>query len=122
MNNKNTQNIVAKRSDLFSYIEKRANDLALNGTKHPFKWHKNIAGLQSPKTVEATRLALQKLDVDDYVSKVLDPAESAARPNAKTVISQLRGKIHSEFELGPLYSVELSLEYQDQTRRVALLA
>ena len=123
MNNKKTKDIVANtQSDLFSHIEKRANDLALNGTKHPFKWHKNIAGLQSPKTVEATRLALQKLDVDDYVAKVLDPAESAARPNAKAVISQLRGKIHSEFELGPLYSVELSLEYQDQTRRVALLA
>lgn len=110
------------QSDLFSDIEKRANDLSLNGNKHPFKWHQEISGLISPKDVEATRQALKKLDVDDYVAKVLDPAESATRPNAKAVISQIRGKIHTEFELGPLYSVELSLEYNGNTRRVALIA
>ena len=123
MNNKKQIDTKAKpQTDLFSHIEKRANDLALNGNKHPFKWHKNIEGLLSPKTIEATRQSLKKLDVDDYVSKVLDPAESAARPNAKTVISQLRGKIHSEFELGPLYCVELSLEYKNESRRVAIIA
>ena len=104
--NTKKQNTTAANTQpsLFSDIEKRANDLALNGNKHPFKWHKNIEGLLSPKSVEATRQSLKKLDVDDYVSKVLDPAESTSRPNAKAVISQIRGKIHSEFELGPLYS------------------
>jgi len=122
--NTKKQNTTAANTQpsLFSDIEKRANDLALNGNKHPFKWHKNIEGLLSPKSVEATRQSLKKLNVDDYVSKVLDPAESTSRPNAKAVISQIRGKIHSEFELGPLYSVELSLEHQGRTRRVALIA
>ena len=67
-------------------------------------------------------MALLKLDVDEYVAKVLDTAESTSRPNAKAVISQLRGKIHNEFELGPLYSVELSLEYDGQSRRIAIIA
>ena len=110
------------QSDLFTDVERRANNLALNGTKHPFKWHENIEGLISPKKVESTRQALKKLDVDDYVAKVLDPAESATRPNAKDILSQVRGKIHSEFELGPLYAVELSLEHDGRTRRVALIA
>jgi len=110
------------QSDLFSDVERRANNLALNGTKHPFDWHENIKGLIKPKKIEATRQALKKLDVDDYVAKVLDPAESTSRPNAKQAISQIRGKIHSEFELGPLYSVELSLEFEGRTRRVALIA
>ncbi|RBP51539.1 biotin carboxylase N-terminal domain-containing protein [Arenicella xantha] len=107
---------------LFKDIERRANNLSLNGTKHPFKWHENIDGLLSHTQVEATRQQLKKLSVDDYVAKVLDPAESATRPNAKTIISQLRGKIHQEFELGPLYSIELSLEYNGGTRRLAFIA
>jgi len=122
--NTKTQNTAEfdTQSDLFSDVERRANNLALNGTKHPFPWHENIKGLINPQQIEATRQALKKLDVDDYVSKVLDPAESTSRPNAKAIISQIRGKIHSEFELGPLYAVELSLEYEGQTRRVALIA
>lgn len=109
-------------TDLFSDIERRANNLSLNGNKHPFKWHQKVVGLIPPKQVEATRQKLRKLTVDDYVSTVLDPAESANRPSSKAAISQLRGKIHSEFELGPLYSVELSLEYKDETRRIAIIA
>ena len=107
---------------LFQDIERRAHNLSLNGTKHPFKWHQNVSGLMSPKQVESARQALKKLAVDDYVSKVLDPAESTSRPSAKEVINQIRGKIHSEFELGPLYSVELSLEHEGKTRRIAIIA
>jgi len=122
----NTQNHTnagnSMQADLFSDIERRANNISLNGQKHPFKWHENIVGLLSPKQVEADRLALKNLAVDDYVAKVLDSAESANRASAKAVVSQLRGKIHNEFELGPLYSLELSLEYKDEIRRVAIIA
>jgi acetyl/propionyl-CoA carboxylase alpha subunit/acetyl-CoA carboxylase beta subunit len=107
---------------LFKDIERRAKNLSLNGRKHPFKWHQNISGLLNPDAVEQTRQALKKLTVDDYVAKVLDPAESTSRPSARDVVSKLRGKIHSEFELGPLYSVELSLEHNGKTRRLAFIA
>jgi len=116
-----TPNRHGQSISLFKDIERRASDLSLNGARHPFKWHQNINGLLSLKQIDANRHALNQLSVDDYVSTVLDSAESANRPSAKKVVSQLRGKIHSEFELGPLYSVELSLEYQDQTRRLALI-
>lgn len=107
---------------LFKDIERRAKNLSLNGRKHPFKWHQDISGLLSPKAVELTRQSLKELTVDDYVTKVLDPAESTSRPSARDAISKLRGKIHSEFELGPLYSVEISLEYNGATRRLAFIA
>jgi len=107
---------------LFKDIERRAKNLALNGIKHPFKWHQNVAGLLSPKEVENNRQKLKKLAVDDYVAAVLDPAESASRPSARVAISQLRGKIYSEFELGPLYSVEIGLEYEGKSRRLAFIA
>jgi len=108
--------------DLFTDVEQRANNLSLNGTAHPFKWHENVAGLLSPKQVEAERYALKKLSVDDYVTKVLDAAESTSRRSAKDIVAKLRGKIHNEFELGALYSVELSLEYNGEARRIAFIA
>ncbi|MBL4671217.1 MAG: hypothetical protein JKX81_03070, partial [Arenicella sp.] len=107
---------------LFKDIERRAKNLSLNGRKHPFKWHQDISGLLSPKAVELTRQSLKELTVDDYVAKVLDPAESTSRPSARAAVSKLRGKIHSEFELGPLYSVEISLEHNGATRRLAFIA
>ena len=122
MNNKNQ--ITAPdgiTNSLFTDVERRARDLSLNGTKHPFKWHQNVSGLISPKKVEQIRQSLKKLAVDDYVSQVLDGAESASRPSAKTAVSKLRGKIHSEFELGPLYSLEISLEYEGQSRRLGFI-
>jgi len=120
----NTKNptTAGQKNSLFKDVERRANNLSLNGTKHPFKWHKKIKGLMGTKSVETARHNLKKLAVDDYVSAVLDPAESTTRTSAKDTISKLRGKIHSEFELGPLYSVELALEYDGQTRRLALIA
>ena len=111
-----------KQVSLFKDVERRAKDLSLNGIKHPFKWHQKIAGLLSPQQVETTRQSLKKLDVDDYVSTVLDPAESATRPSAREAVSKLRGKIHSEFELGPLYAVEISLEHNGEKRRLAFIA
>ena len=44
-----------KNRDLFSEIERRANNLSLNGNKHPFKWHQSVKGLIPPATVEARR-------------------------------------------------------------------
>lgn len=116
MENKN------KIIDLFNDVERRAKNLALSGKVHPFEWHNDIDGLLTPQAIESVRSSLHKLSVDDYVAKVLDPAESSKRPSAKDIISELRGKIHSEFELGPLYTIDLSLEYAGESRRIGLIA
>ena len=110
-----------KQIDLFNDIERRAKNLALSGKVHPFDWHENISGVLSPKQIEEVRQSLHKVSVDDYVARVLDAAESAKRPSAKDIIGTIRGKIHSEFELGPLYTAEISVEYEGETRRVGFI-
>jgi len=114
--NKNTQ------VDLFSDVERRAKNLSLSGVVHPFAWHNNVSGLMTKKQIETTRRSLRKLSVDDYVARVLDPAESATRPSAKDVVAKFRGKIHSEFELGSLYTAEIELERGKNKRRIGFVA
>ncbi|MBR9909710.1 MAG: ATP-grasp domain-containing protein [Gammaproteobacteria bacterium] len=107
---------------LLSEIEHRAKDFTLNGVVHPFEWHQQVEGLLSGKAIKAELKTLKSLSVDDYISRVLDPAEAASRPSAKAAVQQLRGKIYAEFELGPLYAVEMNLEYAGRSRRVGIIA
>ncbi len=107
---------------LFKDVERRATNISLNGTVHPFAWHKNIEGCLSEGQIEARRQQLKKLSVDDYVAEALDPAEAASRPSAKDAINKIRGKIHSEYELGPLYCVDLEIEHNNSSRRVGIIA
>lgn len=107
---------------LFDEVERRAQNLSLSGAAHRMDWPSEIKGLLSVGESEKIRKALQKKNVDDYVAEVLDPAESTKRLSAKSLISKFRGKVHSEFELGPLYSADLNLEYQGHARRIGILA
>ncbi len=107
---------------LFSDIEQRAKNYSLNGVTHPFDWQSRIDGLMSSEQLDQRQTELKSLSVDEYISTVLDPAESVMRPSAKSTIQQLRGRIYGEFELGPLYSVEMALEHGDKSRRVAFIA
>ncbi|MBT8114466.1 MAG: hypothetical protein KJP04_03755, partial [Arenicella sp.] len=65
---------------------------------------------------------MRELSVDDYVAETLDPAESVNRTSAKEIISQLPGTVHKEFELGPLYTADISLEFDSRKRRIGFLA
>ncbi|MEM7360704.1 MAG: biotin carboxylase N-terminal domain-containing protein [Pseudomonadota bacterium] len=121
MNTSDTSNST-EYSDLFADIEHRAKNLSLDGNKHPFDWHQNIDGLLSKKEIAAVRDELKSLDVDDYVARVLDPAESTSRPSTKAILSKFKGKIHSEFDLGPLYSVDITLQTKTGERRIAFIA
>ncbi len=108
--------------DLFNDVERRAKNLSLSGVTHPFDWHNNVTGLLTPQQIETVRQRLKSLNVDDYVSQVLDPAESTKRPSAKDIIAKFKGKIYNEFELGPLYTAEIDLQHGDQSRRIGFLA
>lgn len=120
--NSSDLNQAQENSDLFADIEHRAKNLSLDGAKHPFDWHQSIEGLLSRNDIAQLRSDLKALSVDDYVARVLDPAESTSRPSAKTLLSKLKGKIHSEFDLGPLYSVDISLQTASGQRRLAFIA
>jgi acetyl/propionyl-CoA carboxylase alpha subunit len=107
---------------LFREVEHRARNFSHDAIRHPFAWHAEISGLLSTEQLDSELAQLEALSVDDYIARVLDPAESPQRPSAKVVVQNLRGKIFNEFELGPLYCVEIDLEYQEQKRRVGLIA
>lgn len=111
-----------ERSDLFVDIEHRTKNFALDGTKHPFDWHQNIDGLLSKSQIDSIRNEIRALSVDEYVARVLDPAESTNRTSAKAILSKFKGQIHSEFDLGPLYSVDLTLQTPVGSRRLAFIA
>ena len=100
MNNTAQDNLI-----LFREVEHRARNFSLNAIQHPFPWHSEIEGLLSSKTITKELAQLESLTVDEYITRVLDPAESVQRSSAKVVVQGLRGKIYNEFELGPLYSV-----------------
>ncbi|NND80921.1 MAG: ATP-grasp domain-containing protein [Gammaproteobacteria bacterium] len=108
--------------DLFYDVERRAKNFALSGVVHPFAWHTQVAGLVDPKKIEKRRKALRALSVDEYVAEVLDAAESVKRPSAKDILATLPGTLIKEFELGPLYTADIKLEYEGRQRRVAFLA
>jgi acetyl/propionyl-CoA carboxylase alpha subunit/biotin carboxyl carrier protein len=107
---------------MFSEIEQRADSFAVNKIRHPFAWHADIEGLLSSKNISSELKHLESLSIDGYISRVLDPAESTQRLSAKSVLQAQRGKIFNEFDLGPLYSVEIALEYQGKQRRVGIIA
>ena len=118
----NISNLKDSNNDLFYDIERRANNILLNGIPHPFAWHNKVAGCLTPRQIQTAWRTLDQLSVDDYVERVLGAAESPTRPSAKEIVSRLRGTIHREFELGSLYCVELSLEYQSHSRRIGVIA
>ena len=66
---------------------------------------------------------LRYLDVDSYVAAAVYPSEDPNRPGARWVIRRMRGEILREVDIGPLYAVEMLLDFGDGTsRRVGILA
>ena len=106
---------------LFSLAEKLAKDYALNNVKHPFDWNAQIGGLLSTAAIDREINALKSLDVDDYIARVLDPAEAGSRPSAKTIVRRFRGKVHEETDMGPYYAADMDLNFSGRTRRIGLL-
>jgi len=106
---------------LFSLAEKQAKDYTLNNLKHPFNWHSRIEGLYSSNEVDKEVNKLKSMHVDDYIARVLEPAEAGSRPSAKSIVRKLRGKVHSEVDMGSYYAVDIDLAVGGNTRRVGIL-
>lgn len=118
MPTKNTVNNLV----LFSLAEKQAKDFALNNRQHHFGWHEKINGLLSAAEVDKEINTLKALPVDDYIARVLEPAEAGSRPSAKAIIRKFKGKVHAEVDMGPYYAVDIDLSVGGTTRRVGILA
>lgn len=81
-----------------------------------------VEGLVSMEFAEARASEFAALEVDDYVAAALEPAEAKTRSSARAAVEQLRGKVVREIVDGPLYAVEIALEFSSGHRRVGIIA
>ncbi len=108
--------------NLFIQAENLASDFSLFPDHNPLKAGKHLQGLVDERRVKSRLKQLQKLDVDSYITEVVEPAQHTKRPTAKEIISRLNGKIITSEEEGPFYAVEIELPFKNGRRRVGIIA
>ncbi|MCK5667069.1 MAG: hypothetical protein KAI17_26465, partial [Thiotrichaceae bacterium] len=82
----------------------------------------NLSGLIAPKKIKSNLTEIQGLNVDAYIARTVEPAESNKRPGAKSAIESLNGKIITAQLNGAFYSAELELDFGGYNRRVGFIA
>ena len=108
--------------ELFERAERDARDYSIFPGNRAPSISTPIDGLLDTKFCNRQAWELRHLAVDQYITEVLEPAEAPSRPSAKKIIGQLRGGVVKEISNGPLYAVELELEFDSGPRRVGILA
>ncbi|MEI6860191.1 MAG: biotin carboxylase N-terminal domain-containing protein [Shewanella sp.] len=81
-----------------------------------------IKGLLGEETIQSNLKELEQLDVDGYVTKVIQPTLNKNRVGAKRMIADLKGKLIIENHQGPFYSAEIELDFGTRTRRIGFIA
>ncbi len=104
---------------LFTLAEQQIKT-AHSGSERRLTGH--MKGLVCPKEISKELERLKELSVDGYISRVLDLAESASLPSAKTVLRMINGKVFNEIDMGPLYAVEIALESESGQRHLGFIA
>ncbi len=106
----------------FVKAEQLAIDDALFGDTGDHDVSSKVKGLLSNKNITDVCDELKKLQVDDYISRTVNPSEDKNRIGAKALIKGLALNILQEFDHGPLYAAELTVGSIVSNRRVAILA
>lgn len=106
---------------LFQVAEKLSANFSLFPEYEDNAVDHRVKGLVSPKKCKLRLEQLTALNIDSYIEQVVTPSESATRTSAKAVVKQLAMKIITEYEDGPLYSVEAELDFGGHLRRVGII-
>lgn len=129
--NKNPRELMTAKSpidntvnvdSLFIQAEHLASDFSLFPDRSTLSTGKHLAGLVEERKVKSRLKQLQKLDVDSYITEVVQPAQHSKRPTAKEIVGRLNGKIITSQEKGPFYSVEIELPFSGGNRRIGIIA
>ncbi|GGI78217.1 biotin carboxylase N-terminal domain-containing protein [Shewanella gelidii] len=107
---------------LFLEAEHLAKDFSLFPKHSKQSLSEEVKGLLGEDTIQANLKDLAQLDVDGYVTKVIQPTQDKNRPGAKRMIADLKGKLITETHNGPFYSAEIELNFGSRTRRVGFVA
>ncbi|MCJ8302923.1 biotin carboxylase N-terminal domain-containing protein [Shewanella sp.] len=121
--NQPTNKTQAQSADpLFLKAEHLAQDFSLFPEHSKQSLAEEIKGLLGEDTIQANLKELEQLDVDGYVTKVIQPTLDKNRAGAKRIIADLKGKLIAETHQGPFYSAEIELNFGIRTRRIGFIA
>ncbi|RYV00959.1 carbamoyl-phosphate synthase large subunit [Shewanella sp. OPT22] len=122
-NNQPTETTQAQGTDvLFMKAEHLAKDFSLFPKHSKQSLSQQVKGLIDEDTIQANLKNLAQLDVDGYVTKVIQPTQDKNRPGAKRIIADLKGKIVTDTLIGSFYSAEVELNFGARTRRIGFIA
>ncbi|WP_076414442.1 biotin carboxylase N-terminal domain-containing protein [Shewanella sp. UCD-KL12] len=122
-NNQPTNKTQAQSADpLFLKAEHLAQDFSLFPEHSKQSLAEEIKGLIGEDAIQSNLKELEQLDVDGYVTKVIQPTLDKNRAGAKRMIADLKGKLISENHQGPFYSAEIELNFGTRTRRIGFVA
>ncbi|MGB0893425.1 MAG: biotin carboxylase N-terminal domain-containing protein [Parashewanella sp.] len=122
-NNKPDNTTQALGADpLFLHAEHLAKDFSLFPKHSKQSLSDEVKGLLDEETIQANLKNLAQLDVDGYVTKVIQPTQDKNRPSAKRIIADLKGKVVSDTHIGSFYSAEVELNFGTRTRRIGFIA
>ncbi len=107
---------------LFLHAEHIAKDFSLFPDNSLPSNTDRLEGLIERKRIQSNLATIQKLDVDAYIARTVQPAEDNKRPGAKDIVSGFNGKIVTEQLNGAFYSAEMELDFGGYTRRIGIIA
>ncbi len=107
---------------LFIKAEDLANDFSLFPNSGEVTPDKNLEGLVKDNKIDSILNGLQKLRVDKYIEKTVRPTEDKSRVSVRAVLKMFEGEVIRERVHGPLYVVEMFLNFDSHKRRVGFIA
>jgi acetyl/propionyl-CoA carboxylase alpha subunit/heptaprenylglyceryl phosphate synthase len=107
---------------LFLHAEHIAKDFSLFPDNSLPSNTERLEGLIDRKRIQSNLVTIQKLGVDAYIARTVQPAEDNKRPGAKSIVAGFNGKIVTEQSNGAFYSAEMELDFGGYTRRVGIIA
>ena len=117
-----TQDNTNKPADpLFEIAEKVAADFSLFPEYEDNAVDYKVKGLLTPGQCNTELEKLNKLTIDEYIERVVEPSEKSLRTSAKEIVKALTVRCITEHENGPLYCTEAEINFEGHIRRVGFI-
>ncbi|HDP95268.1 MAG TPA: ATP-grasp domain-containing protein [Candidatus Aminicenantes bacterium] len=107
---------------MYLKVEQMCRDFALFPPSEHRALHRRVRGLLSPSVIETRLKELEKLDLNDYIARTVQPAGEPSRPGSMAVIHRLGGTILRKVLMGPLAIVEMEMDFSARRRRIGIIA
>jgi acetyl/propionyl-CoA carboxylase alpha subunit/acetyl-CoA carboxylase beta subunit len=104
--------------ELFLTAESLAQDFSLFPRKEIAE---ALKGILHEWQIEKQLEVLRDMDVDAYVEAVVEPVQEKSRPGSRDIIKALAGKIISEVDEGPFYSVVMEMDFEGISRHIGFI-